>query len=182
MSGNFGAKLNGYLWSNGPRYIICGNQLKSYSPLGSIASRCSGNEPALLSTHPAPLRTDGRLLSGRTQRAAEMDPNPLFSRWYLWNKHCIHYLTQSHLFLLPQLDLGKNMRITALSTAGVLIKSHSTGNYSFMYASQYFLSYKREDDKAWRRYHKNDVSVTVRYQPLFHVFMLHFHLLCYFSK
>ena len=61
------------------------------------------------------------------------------------------------------------MRITALSTAGVLIKSHSTGNYSFMYASQYFLSYKREDDKTWRRYHKNDVSVTVRYQPFFHV-------------
>lgn len=60
-----------------------------------------------------------------------------------------------------QLDLGQNMRITALSTAGVLIKSQSTGNYSFMYASQYFLSYKREDDKAWRRYHKNDVSVTL---------------------
>ena len=74
------------------------------------------------------------------------------------------------------------MRITALSTAGVLIKSQSTGNYSFMYASQYFLSYKREDDKAWRRYHKNDVSVTVRYQPCFYVFMLYFHLLCYFSK
>ena len=61
-----GAKLNGKLWSNGPRYISCGNQLKFYSPLGSITSRCSGNEPALLPTHPAPLRTDGRLLSGRT--------------------------------------------------------------------------------------------------------------------
>lgn len=70
-------------------------------------------------------------------------------------------------FLLPQLDLGQNMRIMALSTAGVLIKSQSTGNYSFMYASRYFLSYKREDDKAWRRYHKNDVSVTVRYQTFF---------------
>lgn len=74
------------------------------------------------------------------------------------------------------------MRITALSTAGVLIKSQSTGNYSFMYASQYFLSYKREEDKEWRRYHKNDVSVTVRYQSFFYVFKLFFHLLCYFSK
>ena len=33
MSGNFGAKLNGYLWSNGPRYISCGNQLKFYPPV-----------------------------------------------------------------------------------------------------------------------------------------------------
>ena len=135
MSRTFGAKLNG------PRYFIFGNQLKFYSLLGSITSRCSGNEPALL---PSPPPEQMAVSSQREQQKSILI-----------------------LRLLPQLDLGQNMRIMALSTAGVLIKSQSTGNYSFMYASQYFLSYKREDDKAWRRYHKNDVSVTVRYQPFF---------------
>ncbi|XP_068716400.1 discoidin domain-containing receptor tyrosine kinase B-like [Montipora capricornis] len=60
-----------------------------------------------------------------------------------------------------QLDLGRNMRVTALSTAGVLVKNKTTGNYSSMYVSQYFVAYKRERDLKWRRYHKNDVSVTV---------------------
>ena len=54
------------------------------------------------------------------------------------------------------------MRVTALSTAGVLVKNKTTGNYSSMYVSQYFVAYKRERDLIWRRYHKNDVSVTVR--------------------
>ena len=54
------------------------------------------------------------------------------------------------------------MRVTAISTIGVRVKNASTGDYSFMYVSQYFLAYKREGDKKWRRYHRNDVSVTVR--------------------
>lgn len=60
-----------------------------------------------------------------------------------------------------QLDLGRNMRVTALSTAGVLEKNDTTGNYTAMYVSQYFVSYKREGDSRWRHYHRNDVSVTV---------------------
>ena len=56
------------------------------------------------------------------------------------------------------------MRVMALSTAGVLVKNESTGNYSFMYVSHYFLAYKREGDRKWRRYHRNDVSVTVRFE------------------
>ncbi|XP_078376446.1 epithelial discoidin domain-containing receptor 1-like isoform X1 [Oculina patagonica] len=60
-----------------------------------------------------------------------------------------------------EVDLGQNMRVTALSTIGVRVKNESTGNYSFMYVSQYFLAYKREGDKKWRRYHRNDVSVTL---------------------
>ena len=54
------------------------------------------------------------------------------------------------------------MRVTALSTAGVLEKNDTTGNYTAMYVSQYFVSYKREGDSRWRHYHRNDVSVTVR--------------------
>ena len=61
-----------------------------------------------------------------------------------------------------QVDLGQDMRVTALSTIGVRVKNASTGNYSFMYVSQYFLAYKRDGDKTWRRYHRNDVSLTVR--------------------
>ena len=61
-----------------------------------------------------------------------------------------------------QVDLGQDMRVTALSTIGVQVKNASTGNYSFMYVSQYFLAYKRDGDKTWRRYHRNDVSLTVR--------------------
>jgi len=60
-----------------------------------------------------------------------------------------------------QVDLGQNMRVTAISTAGVQVKNESTGNYSSMYVSQYFLAYKREGDTKWRHYHRNDVSVTV---------------------
>lgn len=65
-------------------------------------------------------------------------------------------------FCCVQVDLGHNMRVTALSTIGVRVKNESTGNYSFMYVSQYFLAYKRDGDKKWRRYHRNDVSLTVR--------------------
>ncbi|KAJ7386776.1 DNA damage responsive protein [Desmophyllum pertusum] len=60
-----------------------------------------------------------------------------------------------------EVDLGQNMRVTALSTIGVRVKNASTGTYSFMYVSQYFLAYKREGDTKWRRYHRNDVSVTL---------------------
>ena len=56
------------------------------------------------------------------------------------------------------------MRVTALSTGRVRVKNESTGNYSIMYVSKYFLAYKREGDMKWRRYHRNDVSVTVRFQ------------------
>lgn len=65
-------------------------------------------------------------------------------------------------FCYVQVDLGHDMRVTALSTIGVRVKNASTGNYSFMYVSQYFLAYKRDGDKTWRRYHRNDVSLTVR--------------------
>lgn len=60
-----------------------------------------------------------------------------------------------------EVDLGQDMRVTALSTIGVRVKNASTGNYSFMYVSQYFLAYKRDGDKTWRRYHRNDVSLTI---------------------
>ena len=65
-------------------------------------------------------------------------------------------------FCYVQVDLGQDMCVTALSTIGVRVKNASTGNYSFMYVSQYFLAYKRDGDKTWRRYHRNDVSLTVR--------------------
>ena len=52
------------------------------------------------------------------------------------------------------------MRVTALSTAGVRVKNES------MYVSQYFLAYKRDGDTRWRHYHKNDVSVTVKFHHL----------------
>ncbi|XP_022788544.1 epithelial discoidin domain-containing receptor 1-like isoform X3 [Stylophora pistillata] len=60
-----------------------------------------------------------------------------------------------------EVDLGRNMHVSALSTVGVLVKNDSTGNFSFMYVSQYFLAYKRDGDLKWRRYHRNDVSVTL---------------------
>lgn len=59
------------------------------------------------------------------------------------------------------------MRVTAISTIGVRVKNASTGDYSFMYVSQYFLAYRREGDKKWRRYHRNDVSVTVRIKDFY---------------
>ena len=69
---------------------------------------------------------------------------------------------RADVFCYLQVDLGQDMRVTALSTIGVRVKNASTGNYSFMYVSQYFLAYKRDGDKTWRRYHRNDVSLTVR--------------------
>lgn len=60
-----------------------------------------------------------------------------------------------------EVDLGRNMLVSALSTVGVLVKNDSTGNSTFMYVSQYFLAYKRDGDLQWRRYHRNDVSVTL---------------------
>lgn len=58
------------------------------------------------------------------------------------------------------------MLVSALSTVGVLVKNDSTGNSTFMYVSQYFLAYKRDGDLKWRRYHRNDVSVTVSCESL----------------
>ena len=67
------------------------------------------------------------------------------------------------------------MRVTALSTAGVLVKNQTTGNYSFMYVSRYFLAYKREGDIKWRHYHRNDVAVTVRFRPSCSFFLASFY-------
>ncbi|XP_032239536.2 discoidin domain-containing receptor 2 [Nematostella vectensis] len=62
-----------------------------------------------------------------------------------------------------EVDLGRDMRVSAVATQGVWVRNASSGRFEYHYMSKFFLSYKRSYDESWRwrLYMENEVSVTL---------------------
>ena len=61
-----------------------------------------------------------------------------------------------------EVDLGANMRVSAVSSMGVMVKNATTGSFTHMFVSQFFLIYRRDGSNRSRHYRGDEMSVTVR--------------------
>ena len=61
-----------------------------------------------------------------------------------------------------EIDLGQNMRVSAVGTEGVYVKDEDTGRLNFTYVREFGFMYRRNGEKKWRVYMENEVSITVR--------------------